>query len=132
MQDVPANLEGGHQENSMLRHEPDRLGVLIQESTMLEGIYPRFECPADPIDPMRVSSHLPTELPGFLHQRLDFIFVEMRGSGHTALDQHRAGHADLDQVRFMLDLLAHRFADLIKIGVTGAVLEQVKHEADLI
>src|SRR5688572_31882245 len=83
----------------MLCHMHNQERILIEIRSMFERVDPRLNRLPDSIDAMRVGCHTLAELVGFLHQRADLIFIEMRDAGNAAFDEHSAGHSHLDHIR---------------------------------
>ena len=74
---IPAHFEGGHKENSLLRHLLDRRRVLIQERSMLDRTHTSLNGFPNPIGAVGVCGHPPAEFRGFFHKRADFVLVEV-------------------------------------------------------
>jgi hypothetical protein len=62
---------------------------------------------------MRMGSDAPTEAMGRFDDRADFIVCELLVKPSLDVGEHAAGRHELDRVRAMADLAAHRAATFV-------------------
>ena len=80
---------------------------------MLDRIDPRFERRINAGSAMRMCSDAPAQAMGRFDDRSDFVVGELLVESGLDVGEHAAGCHELDRVRTIADLAAHRAATFV-------------------
>jgi hypothetical protein len=80
---------------------------------VLDRVDPRFERRIDAGSTTRMSSHTPAQAMGGFDDRADFVIGELLVEASLDVGEHAARRHELDRVRAMADLPAHRAATFV-------------------
>src|SRR5580700_701225 len=85
----------------------------VEEAPMLDRIHPRFERRINAGSAMRMCSGAPAQTMGGFDNRADFVVGELLVESSLDVGEHPAGCHELDRVRAMANLAAHRAATFV-------------------
>src|SRR6516164_8646421 len=85
----------------------------VEKAPVLDRIDPRFEGGVDAGSAVRMSSDAPAQAMGRFDDRADFVIGELLVQSSLDVGEHAARGYELDRVRAMADLAAHRAATFV-------------------
>ena len=119
-----------HQIGSLLLHQCDCF--VIQHRAVLDRGHPGPHRRLDPLGAVGVRGHFDPVARGLVHDRLELFEAELLRPDRSLHREHARRRADLDDLRTVLDLVAHRLDRLpgaIGDAVLGAALQDPRREA---
>ena len=85
----------------------------VEEAPVLDQVDPRFERRIDAGSAVRMSSDAPAQAMGGVDDRADFVIGELLVESSLDVGEHPARCHELDRVRAVADLAAHRAAAFV-------------------